>query len=227
MKKGFVLVCLLTVALAGFSQEATKWRMRVRGLAVSPQESAAIGVIGGDVKISTAYIPELDFTYFFTKHIAAELILGTSKHTLHTTGSNLSAIGGSANADVDLGHVWLLPPTLTLQYHLPTAVGLKPYIGAGVNYTIFYNKNSGAVVKDIKYENRFGFATQLGLDYDLCKKLYLNIDVKKIFLRTNATVDASNLTPAEHPELKPVLAGIGANTKINPWIFGIGLGYRF
>lgn len=226
MKKVLVLGCLLTVAMAGFSQQAKEWRVRVRGLAVTPQESAKIGVIGGDVQISTAYIPELDFSYFFSKHIAAELILGTSKHTVRTTGSNLSAIGGASSASVDLGHVWLLPPTLTLQYHLPTSVGLKPYIGAGVNYTIFYNRNSGPVVKNISYENKFGFATQLGLDYDLGKKLFLNIDVKKIFLCTDATVDASNLTPAEHPELQSTLAGIGAKTTINPWVFGIGLGYK-
>lgn len=227
MKKVWVLGCLLAVGLAGFGQQAKEWRVRLRGLGISPQESAVVGVIGGDVTISTAYIPELDFTYFFSKHIAAELILGTSKHTLQTKGSDLSAIGGPSGAAVGLGHVWLLPPTLTLQYHLPTSVGLKPYIGAGVNYTIFYNRESGPVVKDVTYENRFGFATQLGLDYDLGKKLFLNIDVKKIFLSTDATVDASNLTPAGEPELQPVLAGIGAKTKINPWVFGIGLGYKF
>ncbi|BAV09953.1 outer membrane protein [Filimonas lacunae] len=227
MKKLFIVGCLLASSFHVFSQKSNEWRVRLRGLGIAPQESAKIGVIGGDINISTAYIPELDFTYFFTKNMAAELILGTSKHNLHTTGSDLSAIGGPNKANVDLGSVWLLPPTLTVQYHLPFKCGLKPYVGAGVNYTIFYSKNSGSVVKNISYENKFGFATQLGIDYDISKKLYLNIDIKKIFLKTNATVDASNLTPAESPELSPVLAGIGADTKINPWVVGIGIGYKF
>lgn len=226
MKKLFIVGCLLVSTLGAFSQKSNEWRVRVRGLAIAPQESADISVIGGDIDISTAYIPELDFTYFFSKHIAAELILGTSKHTVRAKGADLSAIGGPSGADVDLGKVWLLPPTLTLQYHLPMACGLKPYIGAGVNYTIFYNKSAGPVVKDISYENKFGFATQLGLDYDISKKLYLNLDIKKIFLSTDATVDASNLTPSGHPELNPVLGSIGANTKINPWVIGLGIGYK-
>ena len=71
-------------------------------------------------------------------NIAAELILGTTKHDVKTTGSNLTAIGGPASAEVDLGSVWLLPPTLTLQYHFYPTKTLKPYLGAGLNYTIFY-----------------------------------------------------------------------------------------
>lgn len=226
MKKLFIMGCLLVSALSVFSQKSNEWRVRARGLGIVPQESANIGVVGGDISISTAYIPELDFTYFFTKNIAAELILGTSKHNVHTKGSNLSAIGGPSAADIDLGKVWLLPPTLTVQYHLPLGCGIKPYAGAGVNYTIFYNASSGPVVKHVSYENKFGFATQLGIDYDISKKLYLNIDVKKIFLKTDATVDASNLTPSAHPELNSVLGNIGAQTKINPWVFGIGIGYK-
>lgn len=218
--------CLLAGSISVFSQKSNEWRIRARGLGIVPQESAGIGVVGGDISIGAAYIPELDFTYFFTKNIAAELILGTSKHTVGTKGSDLSAIGGPSSADIDLGKVWLLPPTLTLQYHLPLGCGFKPYAGAGVNYTIFYNASSGPVVKNVSYQNKFGFATQLGIDYDISKKLYLNIDVKKIFLKTDATVDASNLTPSAHPELNSVLGNIGAPTKINPWVFGIGIGYK-
>lgn len=48
-----------------------KWQVRLRGVGVVPTESASIGVIGGDVSISNQFIPELDFTYFFTKNIAA------------------------------------------------------------------------------------------------------------------------------------------------------------
>ncbi|MFD0833504.1 hypothetical protein [Mucilaginibacter boryungensis] len=67
-----------------------------------PQESATIGVIGGNIALTNSFAPELDITYFFAKNFWAELILGTVKHKAKTTGSNLTAIGGPAAADVDL-----------------------------------------------------------------------------------------------------------------------------
>ncbi|AOM78746.1 OmpW/AlkL family protein [Pedobacter steynii] len=229
MKK--LMVCM-ALMLAGFhvypqsSQTEEQWRIRLRGLAVIPQESASIGVIGGDVKISNSFIPELDFTYFFNRHFAAELILGTTRHKISTTGSDLSAIGASSSANVDLGKVWLLPPTLTLQYHYPVGK-FNPYLGAGVNYTIFYNADQGPVVKGIKYKDKFAFAAQAGFDYDISKRLFINVDLKKIFLSTNATVDAENLSPAGSPELAPVLKHIEADVKIRPWLLGLGIGCKF
>lgn len=195
-----------------------RWQVRLRGVGVLPDEKAEISAIGGDVAISTNFIPELDFTYFFTKHIAAELILGTTKHDVHTTGSNLSPIGGPTSADVDLGSVYLLPPTLTLQYHFYAGKTFKPYVGAGVNYTIFYNAKEGNTVKDVKYDNAFGYAFQAGFDLMITDKYFINVDAKKVFLNTDVTVDASNLSPG---------LGIPAKVDINPLLLGFGVGMKF
>ena len=221
-----VLALCLFCGLNTFAQEKNEWDIRLRAIGILPQESAKIGVIGGDINISNAYVPELDITYFFAKNFSAELILGTSKHKVKTQGSNLTAIGGSSSADVNLGKVWLLPPTLTLQYHLPTGTAFKPYIGAGANYTIFYNADKGPVVQAIDYQNKFSFAAQTGIDYDISKNIFLNIDVKKLLLNTQATVNAANLTPANNQALAPVLQNIAADVKIRPWVVGIGVGYR-
>jgi outer membrane protein len=222
----FALSLLLLQGVNAFAQQKNELDIRVRAIGIIPQESATIGVIGGGVNISNTVVPELDFTYFFAKNFSAELILATTKHKVSTTSSNLTAVGGVAAANVNLGHVWLLPPTLTLQYHLPTGTGLKPYIGAGANYTIFYSADKGPVVQGITYKNKFAFASQLGFDYDLSKTVFLNADVKKIFLATQATVDASNLTPSGNEALRPVLQNIPADVKIRPWVVGIGVGYR-
>lgn len=195
-----------------------KWQVRVRGVGVVPDESADIGIIGGDVDISTALIPEVDFTYFFTKNIAAELILGTSKHDVHTTGSDISAIGGPSNADVDLGSVYLLPPTLTVQYHFYPNKTFKPYVGAGLNYTIFYSVDAGSTVRDVKYDNALGYAFQVGFDLMLDDKFFINMDVKKIFLSTDVTVDGSNLADG---------LSIPAEVDINPLLVGFGVGMKF
>ena len=193
------------------SNEFKRWQVRLRAVGVAPDESAKIGIIGGDVAISNALIPELDFTYFFTEHFAAELILGTAKH-------DVKAINTLAG-DVDLGSVWLLPPTLTAQYHFYTSDQkvFKPYIGAGVNYTLFYNVKSGDVA-GVEYDNAIGYAAQLGFDLMLDDKFFINFDAKRLFLSTDVTVDASNLAPG---------LSIPAEVDINPWLIGVGVGMKF
>ncbi|MDD3005673.1 OmpW family outer membrane protein [Flavobacterium sp.] len=194
------------------SNEFKRWQVRLRGVGVvTPNQSAKIGTIGGDVQISDAFIPELDFTYFFTEHFAAELILGTAKHDVKA----ISTIAG----DIDLGSAWLLPPTLTAQYHFYTSDKkiFKPYIGAGVNYTLFYNVKSGAVA-DVKYDNALGYAAQIGFDLMLDDTFFINVDAKRLFLSTDVTVDATNLVPG---------LVVPAEVDIDPWLFGIGVGMKF
>ncbi len=190
------------------STDFSKWQIRLRGLVIAPDESATIETIGGDVEISTAVVPELDFTYFFSENWAAELILGTAKHDVKAVST--------AAGDIELGDVWLLPPTLTLQYHF-TGGALKPYLGAGVNLTLFYGADEGPVADEVEYESSFGFAFQGGLDYDLSDDWFLNLDVKKIFIQTDATVNATTALGAT----------VGADVDINPLVIGLGVGYRF
>ncbi len=146
------------------------------------------------------------------------MILGTTKHNVNTTGSDLTAIGLGASEDVDLGSVWLLPPTLTAQYHFYPGKLVKPYVGAGVNYTIFYNVDEGKTVKGVEYKNKFGFATQIGTDINITDKFFLNVDAKYIFLKTDVDVDASNLAAG---------LAIPATVDINPFLVGVGIGYKF
>lgn len=217
---------------SAFAQETTtkketyKWQMRLRGVGVIPHNKADISSIGGQIDVNNNFIPELDFTYFFTENLAAELILGTSKHTVGTIGSTLDlppVVNGPATANVDLGSVWLLPPTLMIQYHHKFGDIFKPYVGIGANYTIFYNEKSGAA-QDIKYDNKFGWGYQFGFDIDLTEKFFINVDFKKLFLKTDVTVDASNLLSSEAPinELK-----IPAKVKLDPMLIGFGVGMRF
>lgn len=196
------------------AKEAGDIVVRFRAAAVIPDEggSANDGTtkIGGDTSLDTDVVPELDFTYFFTKHIAAELILATTLHTASVVKTTLQS--------VDLGTVRLLPPTLTLQYHFLPDETFSPYIGAGVNYTIFYDEsggigNSAFAVTDIDYSNNFGYAFQVGLDYKIDDKWHLNADLKKVFLNTDISVN------------KGVVKVDDAD--VDPWIFGIGVGYRF
>ena len=118
---------------------------------------------------------------------------------------------GAATAGVDLGDVWILPPTLLLQYHFTPKDQFRPYVGAGINYTIFYGEDSGAVTS-IDYEDNFGYALQAGMDYDLGNQWVFNIDVKKLWLNTDVSINGGAIT---------------ADVDLDPWIFGTGFGYRF
>lgn len=228
MKKIVIACIFLSLFMTNFTlaqeensnNDFKRWQVRLRGIGVVPNEKATVGIIGGDVAISNAIVPELDFTYFFTENFAAELILGTAKHDVNTVGSDISAVGGPTSFDVDLGSVMLLPPTLTAQYHFfpLREKKFKPYIGAGVNYTIFYNVKEGDVVKGIEYDNAIGFAAQVGFDVMLNEKYFVNFDVKRLFLKTDVTVDASNLAEG---------LSIPAEVEINPWIIGLGFGMKF
>lgn len=215
MKKTIIglFVLLLSISNFTYAQDETtnnndfsKWQIRLRGIIVTPDESATLSIDGvrfdGDVDISTAFVPELDFTYFFTENWAAELILGTAKH-------DVKAIDLVDSPDVDLGSVWLLPPTLTGQYHF-TGGNFVPYLGAGFNYTIFYGVDEGEDIDEIEYDSSFGFAFQGGFDIMLDEKWFLNVDLKKVFIKTDVLVDEV----------------VEAEVDINPWIIGFGAGIK-
>lgn len=172
--------------------------VRARALGVMPDESSSMN-IADTVKLSNSYVPEFDASYFFTPNIAAELIAAVTPHSVSTKGG------------VDAGNVWLLPPTLTLQYHFTQFNDVKPYIGAGVNYTHFFAANPGALT-DAKYDDSFGGALQAGADFPLGGNWYANVDVKKVYINTTAKFSGST---------------VRADVDIDPWIIGAGVGYRF
>lgn len=181
--------------------------VRGRGIAVVPDESSSVSPIGGEVAIGNEYTAELDFTYFFTDNFGAEVILATTKHSVAAKGTGLGDLG--------LGHVWVLPPALTAQYHFRPRQRISLYIGGGLNYTLYYNVDSGPVVEDVDYESGFGVVVQAGVDIAVRENTYVNLDVKKLWLSSEATIDAG-------------AAGmVSADVDIDPWIFGVGIGTTF
>jgi outer membrane protein len=173
--------------------------VRLRGIVVAPDTSSSGTLSSINSSVSTTAVPELDFTYMFTDSLGAELILGTSRHTLN------SSLG-------ELGKVSVLPPTLTLQYHFNDAGRIRPYIGAGINYTRFYHNSLAVAGEDVDIRNdSFGPALQAGVDIAVSDTWFVNLDVKKIWMRTDASLGGTDL----------------GTLRINPWIVGFGVGRRF
>lgn len=194
-------LCVSAAMAADLNMEG--WQFRLRALGVFPENDSTTS-IGGNVEPSDIVVPELDITYFWTKNWATELVLATTPHDVKAYNTGLG--------DLDLGEVWLLPPTLTMQYHFMPEQKFQPYLGVGVNYTLFYHDKAGPSITSIDYDSSFGFAAQAGFDYLLDQNWFLNADVKKVWINTDVSINGGAVT---------------ADVDIDPWLVGLGVGYRF
>ncbi len=190
---------LSTLAFGAQAQDTGTWIVRARALSL---DSANKDTTGLGLSVNNKVFPEVDISYFFSPNLAAELILTyPQKHDLRSNGADIAT----------LKH---LPPTLTLQYHFPMAAA-RPYVGAGLNYTHFSNVNfNAATVTALNPsidKNSFGLALQVGVDVPVGGGWLLNLDVKKVQIKTD------------------VFAGTAkAGTfKVDPTLFSVGVGKRF
>jgi len=202
----------------------TPWQIRVRALGVVPRNSATVNQIpGSDMEFSRTVVPELDISYYFTENLAAELVLATTYSMIDAAGTLQKDGAGK------LGKTWILPPTLMLQYHFTNFGKFKPYVGAGVNYTFFYNEDAGhnadgVGLSDLKVENEWGGALQVGFDYMLNEHWGFNFDVKKLYLQPDWH---GRLNDATATALKITDPNISGKAKLDPWLIGAGVTYRF
>jgi outer membrane protein len=127
------------------------------------------------LRLRTRSSPEFDITYFFTKNIATELVLTYPQTIQINSGASQS----------QLGTIKALPPSLLLQYHFTDLGAFKPYVGAGVNYTIFSSRNNLGNGTYSVGGSSTGVVGQIGADYMLDKNWGLNLDVKYATMSTN------------------------------------------
>ncbi len=157
---------------------------------------------GLNVDIGDSVVPTLGFTYFLTDHVSVEAILGASKHEIR-------AQGGAT--DVAVHETWVLPPVVTLQYRPMPEARVSPYVGAGVNYMMFFegqDKNGF----EVELDDGFGYALQAGADVALSGPWTLNLDVKRVWFDTGATVNGGALE---------------ADVGLDPWVISLGVGRKF
>jgi outer membrane protein len=120
-----------------------------------------------------------------------------------------------------LGDVTHLPPTVTVNYYFNDASShFQPYVGAGLNYTIFFKEeftsaNKAAGLSDLSLDNSFGLAAQLGVDYLVNEKWLVNAAIRWIDIDTSASFELNGA------------AGSVDNIKIDPWVYSVSIGYRF
>ncbi|HIV69391.1 MAG TPA: outer membrane beta-barrel protein [Candidatus Aquabacterium excrementipullorum] len=194
-------VCALaTVSTAQAATTEGPWLVRVRAVNL---DSANKDDTGLDLSINDKVIPELDISYFITPNIAAELILTVpQKHDIRSGGTTIGS----------LKH---LPPTLTVQYHFLPEATVRPYVGAGVNYTRFSSVHFDPAVQSALQpsvdKDSWGWALQAGVDFKVANNLYVNLDIKKVQIRADISSYGNKV----------------GTFKVDPVLLGVGLGWRF
>ena len=239
MKKSLIALAVAAALVPSLAMaEAGDIVVRLRATHVNPSESSKLGektadaygstipgLLYGDananLKVDSNTIPELDISYYFTKNIAAELILALgTKHDVSTSSK------GTLLNSKKLGEVNLLPPTLTLQWHFNPDQMIDPYLGAGVSYVraledgLTANSTSGPLPIRID-KNNWGVALQAGLDVNLENKWLVNFDVKKIFVDTDVKINTGGAygLPSGYRKID--------NLDIDPWVISVGFGKKF
>lgn len=204
MNKTRMIVAAATLAAVGMSATAQEGPWMVRARAVHLQSDNGGGTTPNlDLSINDKWIPEVDFSYFFTPNIAAELILTyPQKQTIYSAGQSIGT----------LKH---LPPTLTLQYHFIPNGTIRPYVGAGLNYTRFssvhFDPAVQAALQPSISNSSWGLAVQAGVDYEVAPNIFINLDAKKVQIQTDVRS-----------------AGVKVGDfKVDPWLLSVGVGYRF
>jgi len=198
-----------TLAISSARADDTNWEVRLRGVYLDPANKSdaisALSVPSDAIHINGKWLPDVDFEYYWSPNWSTELILTyPQSQTVTVSGTSI-------------GTFKHLPPVLTMKYDFLPNEDFQPYIGVGVNFTIISDVNlavPGTTPIPLKLSSTsFGPAVQAGFDYKLQDHWYANVDVKWFKLQSHVDVAASGAQVS--------------TVHVDPFLFGIGIGYRF
>jgi outer membrane protein len=167
-----------------------------------PILTSAGAATGLKADVKDDVMPTIGLSYFLTDKLALEVIAGTTQHTVKAVGPT---------TDVVVHKTWVLPPVVSLQYHPLPGARFSPYVGAGLNYMLFYGgKDRNGFTLDL--DDGFGYALQAGADIPINAAYSLNLDVKKVWFDTDAKINGGALK---------------SKVKLDPLVVSVGFGRRF
>jgi len=210
---GVLATGLGLAATTGTAQALQKgdWLARVGASMVEPNESSSNpgGGLAPGTSVSINSNTQLSFTvaYMYTNNISFE-VLGATPFSHDISGSGGSLAGAGKVAEIK--H---LPPTFSVNWHFQPQSNVRPYVGAGVNYTYFYDeKTTGAASGlSMSLDNSWGPAVQAGVDYDINKKWFVNANVR--YIKISTTAKFSN--------------GYSLDVDVDPMVYTLAVGTHF
>jgi len=224
MKKLFSRTALAALALASplaLAHQAGDLLVRAGAITVDPHEKSSKISLGGTKLPGTKATADsstqlgIDFTYMVADHLGVDVVAATPfKHNIGTRGTGIAGLN-------KLGSTKQLPPTVSLLYYpLESSSVVQPYVGAGVTYAYFFDsklsnsaKASGAS-NGLHLKNSWGWGAQLGMDVDLGENFLFNAQVRYVDLDTTATTRVGG-------------AKAKVDVDVNPFVYMIGVGYKF
>lgn len=210
----FSVITLALTAVPAFAYDPGDMILRAGLTKVAPDESSSNVFIGSTdvgvgVNVDNNTQLGLNFAYFINANWAIEVLAATPFD--HDIG--LNTVGA-------LGSTKHLPPTVSANYHFMDANSpFQPYIGVGVNYTVFFDEeftsaNVDAGFADLSLDNSFGLSYQVGIDYMLNEKWFVNASARFIDIDTEATF-TNNGTAGR------------VDVDIDPYVYSLTIGYKF
>lgn len=220
--KSVLMLSSLLLAGPAMAHQSGDFIVRMGGIKVVPDASSdafdpALPAVGGlEVDVDDDTQLGLTFAYMVTDNIGVELVGATP-----FTHDIILDTGGSG---VVIGETSHLPPTLLAQFYAPQLGPMRAYLGAGVNYTLFFDESiDDAVVSplvggadvDVKLSNSVGFAWEVGADFLINDNWLLNASVWNIDIDTEARLYVNDARVDK------------IDVEIDPWVYMVGVGYRF
>ncbi len=193
------------LASAANAVQEGDWIVRFGASNVSPNDDSGgfsgMPTVGAAVDSNAQ--PSVTLAYMIKDNVSLE-VLGALpfSHDISATGAVTGKVAETKQ----------LPPTFSVQYHFSPQAKMRPYVGAGLNYTTFFSIDTqGALAgTDLDLDDSFGLAVQAGFDYDLNNDWFINLDVRYINIETEATSSALGTVDVE---INPVVLTVAAGFK--------------
>jgi len=212
----FVVGAALLVALPADAVERGNWMVRFQTLYVHPDANS--GTVGGmadtGLDVDTDITWGFNLTYWVTPHFSLDLSFYDSKHDISGTG--LLADTG------DIADYRMFPPALSARWHFAPSKWITPYVGGGVNYTWFHDEEPKAYLLEpsgpdvtVSMDDTWGWHLQGGVDIYFHDHWCFNWEISYMDIDTETTYTEEGYMPVK------------TDLSIDPWVTGIGFGFRF
>lgn len=225
MKKSIInglILSALTLSPLALANQAGDFIVRGGFTNITPDSDKTAIMLGGADSTMTLTVDDntqlgLNFVYFYDSNWAVELLAATP-YTHDVTIQDKNAVLNVNGAK--LAEVSHLPPTLSALYYFDTNSAFKPYVGVGINYTIFFEEEFESAPKslglsDLKLDSSFGLSAQVGADYHIDEKWSVNASIRYIDIDSDASFKVGG-------------ASIGkADINVDPMVYSLMLGYKF
>ena len=197
-----VALVLGGLAAPAFAQQAGEWTFGIGAHQINPKSGNG-SLVGGtlDVEVGSNVSPTITAEYFVRDNLGIEVLASWPfKHDISIDG--LGRVGSTKH----------LPPTVSLQYHFGQGT-VKPFVGAGVNYTLFMSEETeGALAgSEVELEDSFGLALHAGIDFEVIENGSIRIDARWIDNDTDVKLDGADI----------------GTVNIDPLVYGAAYVFKF